>query len=131
MLQIASIGIEKMIPRAEHLAVFSRMLSRNALGSPITQLTSHFRVPREGTEMHIVLVDNGPLSTSTMCISVPSRGTRKWEVSCVIGEPSALRDNIRLNTARCSARGIIFSMPIEAICSIANHDRFLIASNLQ
>ena len=58
-LQIASIGIEKMIPRVEHLAVFIRMLSRNALGSPITQLTSHFRVPREGTEMHIVLVDNG------------------------------------------------------------------------
>ena len=58
-LQIASIGIEKMIPRIEHLGVFIRMLSRNALGSPITQLTSHFRVPREGTEMHIVLVDNG------------------------------------------------------------------------
>jgi L-lactate dehydrogenase complex protein LldF len=35
------------------------MLSRSALGSPITQLTSHFRAPREGTEMHIVLVDNG------------------------------------------------------------------------
>jgi L-lactate dehydrogenase complex protein LldF len=58
-LQIASIGIEKMIPRIEHLGVFIRMLSRNALGSPITQLTSHFRVPRQGTEMHIVLVDNG------------------------------------------------------------------------
>jgi L-lactate dehydrogenase complex protein LldF len=58
-LQIASIGIEKMIPRIEHLGVFIRMLSRNALGSPITQLTSHFRAPREGTEMHIVLVDNG------------------------------------------------------------------------
>ena len=35
------------------------MLSRSALGSPITQLTSHFRAPRDGTEMHIVLVDNG------------------------------------------------------------------------
>jgi L-lactate dehydrogenase complex protein LldF len=35
------------------------MLSRSALGSPITQMTSHFRVPRPGTEMHIVLVDNG------------------------------------------------------------------------
>ncbi len=58
-LYIASIGIEKMIPRIEHLGVFVRMLSRSALGSPITQLTSHFRAPREGTEMHIVLVDNG------------------------------------------------------------------------
>ena len=58
-LYIASIGIEKMLPRIEHLGVFIRMLSRSALGSPITQLTSHFRAPRPGTEMHIVLVDNG------------------------------------------------------------------------
>ena len=35
------------------------MLSRSALGSPITQITSHFRAPRPGTEMHVVLVDNG------------------------------------------------------------------------
>jgi L-lactate dehydrogenase complex protein LldF len=58
-LYIASIGIEKIIPKIEHLGVFVRMLSRSALGSPITQLTSHFRAPRDGTEMHIVLVDNG------------------------------------------------------------------------
>jgi L-lactate dehydrogenase complex protein LldF len=58
-LYIASIGVEKVIPRIEHLGVFVRMLSRSALGSPITQLTSHFRAPRPGTAMHIVLVDNG------------------------------------------------------------------------
>jgi L-lactate dehydrogenase complex protein LldF len=58
-LYIASIGIEKVLPRIEHLGVFIRLLSRSALGSPITQLTSHFRVPREGTRMHVVLVDNG------------------------------------------------------------------------
>jgi L-lactate dehydrogenase complex protein LldF len=58
-LYIASIGIEKVIPRTEHLGVFVRMLSRSALGSPITQMTSHFRAPRPGTEMHVVLVDNG------------------------------------------------------------------------
>ncbi|MGA8055030.1 MAG: lactate utilization protein B [Burkholderiales bacterium] len=58
-LYIASVGIEKLLPRIEHLGVFVRMLSRNALGSPITQITSHFRAPRPGTEMHIVLVDNG------------------------------------------------------------------------
>ena len=58
-LHIASIGIEKMIPRIEDLGVFVRMLSRSALGSPITQLTSHFRGPREGAEMHVILVDNG------------------------------------------------------------------------
>src|ERR1700756_2112900 len=58
-LHIASIGIEKLIPRLEHLAVFVRLLSRSALGSPLTQYTSHFRRPRKGGEMHIVLVDNG------------------------------------------------------------------------
>ena len=42
-LHIASIGIEKIIPRLEHLGVFVRLLSRSALGSPITQYTSHFR----------------------------------------------------------------------------------------
>ena len=58
-LYIASVGIEKIIPKTEHLGVFVRMLSRSALGSPITQMTSHYRAPRPGTEMHIVLVDNG------------------------------------------------------------------------
>ena len=47
-LHIASIGIEKIIPRLEHLAVFVRLLSRSALGSPITQYTSHFRGPAGG-----------------------------------------------------------------------------------
>jgi L-lactate dehydrogenase complex protein LldF len=36
-----------------------RVLSRSALGSPITQMTSHFRAPRPGAEMHVILVDNG------------------------------------------------------------------------
>ena len=58
-LHIASIGIEKIIPKTEHLGVFIRLLSRSALGSPITQYTSHFRAPRAGGELHIVLVDNG------------------------------------------------------------------------
>jgi L-lactate dehydrogenase complex protein LldF len=58
-LHIASIGIEKLLPKIEHLGVFVRMLSRSALGSPITQITSHFRAPRPGSEIHVVLVDNG------------------------------------------------------------------------
>jgi L-lactate dehydrogenase complex protein LldF len=58
-LHIVSMGIEKLIPRMEHLPVFIRLLSRSALGSPITQYTSHFRGPRDGGEMHVVLVDNG------------------------------------------------------------------------
>ena len=58
-LHIASIGIEKIIPKQAHLGLFVRMLSRNALGSPITQYTSHFRGPRAGGELHFILVDNG------------------------------------------------------------------------
>lgn len=58
-LHIVSLGIEKLIPRVSDLGVFIRMLSRSALGSPITQYTSHFRAPRPGAEMHFVLVDNG------------------------------------------------------------------------
>ncbi len=58
-IHIASIGIEKLIPRISDLGVFIRLLSRSALGSPITQYTSHFRAPRPGSEMHYILVDNG------------------------------------------------------------------------
>lgn len=57
-LHVASIGIEKLIPRVLDLGVFIRLLSRSALGSPITQYTSHFHGPRRGGERHIVLVDN-------------------------------------------------------------------------
>jgi hypothetical protein len=39
------------------------------------------------------------------------------EMRGVSAKPSALRDSRRMNTAKCSRRGMIFSMPIEAICS--------------
>jgi L-lactate dehydrogenase complex protein LldF len=58
-LRICSVGIEKIIPTTRDLAVFIRLLARSAVGMPISQYTSHFRAPREGGEMHIVLVDNG------------------------------------------------------------------------
>ena len=58
-VHIVAMGIEKLVPRVEHLGVFIRLLSRSALGSPMTQYTSHFRGPRKGGEMHIVIVDNG------------------------------------------------------------------------
>ncbi len=59
-LHIASIGIEKILPKTEDLGLFIRLLSRSALGTPATRYTSHFMGPREsGTEMHIVLTDNG------------------------------------------------------------------------
>lgn len=58
-LHIACMGIEKLVPRASDLAVFLRLLARSATGQPITTYSSHFHGPREGSEMHIVLVDNG------------------------------------------------------------------------
>jgi len=58
-VHIACMGIEKLIPQRRHLGVFLRLLTRSATGQPITTYSSHFRRPRPGQEMHIVLVDNG------------------------------------------------------------------------
>jgi L-lactate dehydrogenase complex protein LldF len=56
---IASMGFEKIIPQRKHLSVFLRLLARSATGQPITTFSSHFKKPRDGQEMHIVIVDNG------------------------------------------------------------------------
>jgi L-lactate dehydrogenase complex protein LldF len=58
-VHIACMGIEKIIPKRKHLGVFLRLLARSATGQPITTYSSHFRKPRAGQEMHIILVDNG------------------------------------------------------------------------
>ena len=58
-IHIASMGIEKIIPRVEDLAVFLRLLARSATGQPVTAYTSHVHGPRAGQALHVVLVDNG------------------------------------------------------------------------
>lgn len=58
-VHIASMGIEKLVPKAEHLGVFLRLLARSATGQSITSYSSHFHKPVEGKEMHIIIVDNG------------------------------------------------------------------------
>lgn len=58
-LHIACMGIEKLIPRLQDLGTFTRLLARSATGQPITTYTSHFHGPREGGELHIILVDAG------------------------------------------------------------------------
>lgn len=58
-VHVVCAGIEKLIPRTEDLGVFLRLLARSATGQPITTYTSHLRGPQPGSEMHIVLVDNG------------------------------------------------------------------------
>lgn len=58
-VQIHCMGIEKIIPKMEHLGIFTRLLARNATGQPITTYTSHYMTPKENGEMHIIIVDNG------------------------------------------------------------------------
>ncbi|TWI95312.1 L-lactate dehydrogenase complex protein LldF [Mucilaginibacter frigoritolerans] len=58
-VHIASMGIEKIIPERAHLGVFLRLLTRSATGQPITTYSSHFKRPREGKKIHIIIVDNG------------------------------------------------------------------------
>lgn len=59
-LHIAAIGLEKIIPDYDSLAVFQRLLARSGTGQPTTTFTSHFRKERPGADkMHIVIVDNG------------------------------------------------------------------------
>lgn len=58
-IHIACMGLEKLIPRLVDLSVFTRVLARSATGQPITTYTSHFHGPRQGAQLHIVIVDNG------------------------------------------------------------------------
>ncbi|MEJ7914410.1 MAG: lactate utilization protein B [Chitinophagaceae bacterium] len=58
-VQIASMGLEKLVPQKKHLAIFLRLLARSATGQPITIYSSHYKKPREGQEMHLILVDAG------------------------------------------------------------------------
>ena len=58
-VHIACMGIEKIIPQRKHLGVFLRLLTRSATGQPITTYSSHFKKPRAGQQMHLVIVDNG------------------------------------------------------------------------
>jgi L-lactate dehydrogenase complex protein LldF len=58
-VHIACMGVEKIIPQRRHLGVFLRLLARSATGQPITTYSSHFRKPKDGQQLHIVLVDNG------------------------------------------------------------------------
>ncbi|MGJ5819578.1 lactate utilization protein B [Paludibaculum fermentans] len=58
-LHIACMGVEKIVPRPQDLAIFLRLLARSATGQPVTTYTSHFHGPLPGGEMHVVIVDNG------------------------------------------------------------------------
>ena len=64
-IHVAIGGIEKVIPRAQDLAVFLKLLGRSATGQPLTVYTSFLSGPRRGEEIdgpeefYVVLLDNG------------------------------------------------------------------------
>jgi L-lactate dehydrogenase complex protein LldF len=64
-IHIAVAGIEKIIPRAQDLGVFLKLLGRSATGQPLTVYTSVLSGPkRKGEidgpdEFYLVLLDNG------------------------------------------------------------------------
>lgn len=58
-LHIVAMGLEKIVPNYDCLAVFQRLLCRSGTGQPTTTFTAHFEKARPGAEMHVVLVDNG------------------------------------------------------------------------
>lgn len=58
-LHIVAMGLEKIVPDYDCLAVFQRLLCRCGTGQPTTTFTAHFEKARPGGEMHVILVDNG------------------------------------------------------------------------
>ena len=64
-VHIAIAGIEKVIPRAQDLAIFLKLLARSATGQKLSVYTSFLAGPRREGEAHgpgefyLVLVDNG------------------------------------------------------------------------
>jgi L-lactate dehydrogenase complex protein LldF len=64
-IHIAVAGIEKVIPRAQDLATFLKLLARSATGQQLSVYTSFLSGPRRADEIdgpdefHVVLLDNG------------------------------------------------------------------------
>jgi L-lactate dehydrogenase complex protein LldF len=64
-IHIAVVGIEKMIPRAQDLAVFLKLLGRSGTGQALTVYTSFLSGPRRAGEVdgpeefYVLLLDNG------------------------------------------------------------------------
>jgi L-lactate dehydrogenase complex protein LldF len=83
-IHIAVAGIEKVIPRAQDLAVFLDLLGRSATGQPLTVYTSFLSGPRrEGEidgpeEFYLLLLDNG----RTKLLSDPEKRQSLYCIRC-------------------------------------------------
>ncbi|HLH00774.1 MAG TPA: LutB/LldF family L-lactate oxidation iron-sulfur protein [Bryobacteraceae bacterium] len=83
-IHIAVAGIEKLIPRAQDLAVFLNLLGRSATGQPLTSYTSFLSGPRRTGEIdgpdefYLVLLDNG----RTKLLSDPEKRQSLYCIRC-------------------------------------------------
>ncbi|HYO80046.1 MAG TPA: LutB/LldF family L-lactate oxidation iron-sulfur protein [Bryobacteraceae bacterium] len=83
-IHIAVAGIEKVIPRAQDLAVFLKLLGRSATGQALTSYTSILSGPRRTgesdgpEEFYVVLLDNG----RTKLLENPERRQSLFCIRC-------------------------------------------------
>jgi L-lactate dehydrogenase complex protein LldF len=74
-VHIALMGIERLAPTLDDLALLLSLLPRSATGQKLSVYTQLLRAPYEGQQRHVILVDNGrarlrnsPLRESLLCI---------------------------------------------------------------
>lgn len=74
-VHIALMGIERLVPTLDDLALFLSLLPRSATGQKLSVYTSLVNSPLQGQVRHLVLLDNGraalrnsPLAESLFCI---------------------------------------------------------------
>jgi L-lactate dehydrogenase complex protein LldF len=83
-VHIAIAGIEKVIPRAQDLAVFIKLLGRSATGQALTSYTSFLSGPRRSNEadgpdeFYVVLLDSG----RTKLLANPERRQSLYCIRC-------------------------------------------------
>jgi L-lactate dehydrogenase complex protein LldF len=74
-VHIALMGIERLVPTLDDLALFLSLLPRSATGQKLSVYTSLIHAPLPGQTRHLILLDNGrlalrasPLAESLYCI---------------------------------------------------------------
>ena len=74
-VHVALMGIERLVPTLDDLALFLSLLPRSATGQKLSVYTSLINSPLPGQERHLILLDNGrsalrnsPLAESLYCI---------------------------------------------------------------
>jgi L-lactate dehydrogenase complex protein LldF len=83
-IHVAIAGMEKLIPRAQDLAVFLKLLGRSATGQALTSYTSFLAGPKRETdadgpeEFYVVILDNG----RTKLLANPERRQSLFCIRC-------------------------------------------------